>query len=103
MLREGKLVRFRCHTGHAFSADALLTSNGEELEARLWDAVRAADESVIMLNRLGEEFARAGNTAAAQRCFDEALAAHERSRPVREAAIASEEQSVQKLREEASG
>src|SRR5687768_9524021 len=103
MLREGKLVRFRCHTGHAFSADALLASNGEELEARLWDAVRAADESVIMLNRLGEEFAKAGNTAAAERCFDEAREAHERSRPVREAAIATQEQSVQKLREEAAG
>jgi len=77
MLREGKLVRFRCHTGHAFSADALLTSNGEELEARLWDAVRAAD--------------------------DEARAAHERSRPVREAAIASADLSVQNLREEAAG
>jgi hypothetical protein len=56
-----------------------------------------------MLNRLGEEFARAGNTAAAERCFDEARVAHERSRPVREAAIASEELSVQSLREEAAG
>jgi two-component system chemotaxis response regulator CheB len=99
MLREGKVVRFRCHTGHAFSADALLTANSEELEARLWDAVRAADEAVILLNRLGEEFARSGNTAAAERCFDEAREAHERSRPVRETAFGSERLEVGKLRD----
>ena len=104
MLREGKIVRFRCHTGHAFSADTLLTSNREDLEARLWDAVRASDESVLLLNKLGEEFAKSGNTAAAERCFDEAREAHERSQAVREAAIDSDQLNVQKLREkEASG
>ena len=104
MLREGRIVRFRCHTGHAFSADTLLTSNSEDLEARLWDAVRASDEAVLMLNRLAEEFAKAGNTAAAERCFDEARDAHERSRPVREAALSSEHLNVDKLRgKEAAG
>jgi two-component system, chemotaxis family, protein-glutamate methylesterase/glutaminase len=99
MLREGKIVRFRCHTGHAFSADTLLTANGEELEARLWDAVRACDEAVLLLNRLGEEFAKSGNTAAAERCFDEAREAHERSRPMRESAFGSERLSLGRLRE----
>jgi two-component system chemotaxis response regulator CheB len=99
MLREGSIVRFRCHTGHAFSADALLAANSEDLEARLWDAVRASDEAVIMLNRLGEEFARSGNAAAAEKCFDEAREAHERARPVREAAIRAEQLDLQKLRE----
>lgn len=104
MLREDKIVRFRCHTGHAFSGDTLLTSNREDLEARLWDAVRAADESVMLLNRLGEEFAKTGNTAAAERCFDEAREAHERLRPVRDAAIGAEQLNLQKLREkEAAG
>ena len=102
MLREGKIVRFRCHTGHAFSADSLLTSNREDLEARLWDAVRASDESVLLLNKLGEEFEKSGNTAAAERCFDEAREAHERSRAVRETAIDSEQVNVQKLREKES-
>jgi two-component system chemotaxis response regulator CheB len=99
MLREGKIVRFRCHTGHAFSADTLLAANGEDLEARLWDAVRASDESVFLLNRLGEEFAKSGNTAAAERCFDEAREAHECLRTVREAATGIEPLNVQKLRE----
>ena len=101
MLREGKIIRFRCHTGHAFSSDTLLASNSEELEARLWDAVRAADESMILLHRLGEEFARGGNTAAAEKCFDKARELHERIAAVREAALGSEELDMEKLREKA--
>ena len=101
MLREGKIVRFRCHTGHAFSADTLLESTTESIEARLWDAVRASDETVMLLNQLGEEFAKAGNTAAAEKCFDKAREAHERIAPVREAAIENDELGVEKLREKA--
>jgi two-component system, chemotaxis family, protein-glutamate methylesterase/glutaminase len=99
MLREGKVLRFRCHTGHAFSADTLLAANGEELEARLWDAVRASDEAVLLLNRLGEEFAKGGNTAAAQKCFDAAREAHERSEPVREAATGAQQLNLEDLRD----
>jgi two-component system chemotaxis response regulator CheB len=102
-LREGRVMRFRCHTGHAFSAGTLLTANAEDAQARLWDAVRAGDETVFLLNRLGEEFAKAGNTAAAEQCFDKARAAHERMAPVRDAAIDVEELSVEKLREPATG
>ena len=101
MLREGKIVRFRCHTGHAFSADTLLESTTESIEARLWDAVRASDETVMLLNQLGEEFTKAGNTAAAEKCFDKARDAHDRLAPIREAAMENEELGVEKLREKA--
>jgi two-component system, chemotaxis family, protein-glutamate methylesterase/glutaminase len=102
MLREGKIMRFRCHTGHAFSADTLLEAGSETIEARLWDAVRAVDETVLLLNRLGEEFSKSGNIAAAEKCFDKAREAHERLTPVRELAINNEELEIEKLREAAS-
>jgi two-component system chemotaxis response regulator CheB len=103
MIREGKILRFRCHTGHAFSSDTLLEAGSESIEACLWDAVRAVDETVLLLNRLGDEFARSGNTTAAEKCFDKAREAHERLAPVREAAIENELLQTQKLREETSG
>jgi two-component system, chemotaxis family, protein-glutamate methylesterase/glutaminase len=103
MLREGKIIRFRCHTGHAFSSDTLLNAGGELLEARLWDALRAMDETVFLLNRLGEEFARSGNLAAAEKCFDKAREMHERLAPVREATLDSENLDLEKLRENVSG
>ncbi|MBV8031929.1 MAG: chemotaxis protein CheB [Betaproteobacteria bacterium] len=89
-IQEGRIVRFRCHTGHAFSAATLLDGVTEQIEARLWDAVRAYDETVLFLNRMGEQLAKAGNTKAAELCFDKAREAHERSRPVREAALRTE-------------
>jgi two-component system, chemotaxis family, protein-glutamate methylesterase/glutaminase len=89
-LREGAIERYRCHTGHAFSRGALLSATGEQTEARLWDAVRALDEIVLMLNRMGQEFAKAGDTRAAALCFDQAREAHERSQPLREAAKGNE-------------
>jgi two-component system chemotaxis response regulator CheB len=90
LLRDGKIKRFRCHTGHAFSSDALLESATEQVEDRLWDAVRILDETVLLLNQLGEEFAKAGDTKAAEFCFAKARDAYERAQPVREAAMANE-------------
>ena len=71
------------------------------IEAGLWDAVRAADETVMLLNQLGEEFAKAGNTAAAEKCFDKAREARERLAPIREAANDNDELGLEKLREKA--
>lgn len=100
-LHEGKIVRFRCHTGHAFSATTLLNSTTEQVEERLWDAVRALDEIVMLLNSMGEEFAKSGNTRAAERCFDKAREAHERSQPIREAATRNEDLSLDEVRDQA--
>src|SRR4051812_23341761 len=100
-IHEGKIVRFRCHTGHAFSASTLLNSTTEQVEERLWDAVRALDETVMLLNSIGEEFAKTGNTRAAERCFDQARDAHERSQPIREAAMRNKDLSLDEARDHA--
>jgi two-component system, chemotaxis family, protein-glutamate methylesterase/glutaminase len=100
MLRDGKLVRFRCHTGHALSSGTLLESATEEAERRLFDAVRALDETIMLLHRLGAEYAKTGDTAAAEQCFNRARAAYERSRPIREAAFDNEQLSLDDVRHE---
>jgi two-component system chemotaxis response regulator CheB len=102
MIREGRIVRFRCHTGHAFSADSLLNCTTEQVEERLWDALRALDETVMLLNNLGEEFAKNGDTRAAERCFDKAREAHNRAQPIREAAMQQEKLSLDDLSAQAS-
>jgi len=102
MFRDGNIIRFRCHTGHAVSSGTLLESATEQVEQRLLDAVRALDETIMLLNQLGEEFAKKGNTASAEQCFNRARDAYERSRPIREAAMASEEFSTDTLRQQAS-
>lgn len=100
--RDGNIVRFRCHTGHAMSAGALLASNTEQVEQRLLDALRALDETIMLLNKLGEDYAQQGNTTAAEQCFNRARDAFERSRPIREAALHNEEFATDGLRQQAS-
>jgi hypothetical protein len=52
----------------------------------------------MMLNAVGERFASAGNTRAAEQCFDKAREAHERSKPLREAANDNEALSTEQLK-----
>src|SRR5436190_5682210 len=99
MFREGNIVRFRCHTGHALSSGTLLEAGTEQVERRLFDALRAPDETIMLLNRLGEQYAGVGNTKAAEQCFNRARDAFERSRPIREAALANEELTTDDLRQ----
>lgn len=60
-LQEGQRVRFRCHTGPAFSADALLASLTEKIENSLYNTIRGIEESVLLLNHIGDHYAEAIN------------------------------------------
>jgi two-component system chemotaxis response regulator CheB len=51
-LKHGKLLRFRCHTGHAFTADALLKSTQHSLEETLWVALRMMEERKNLLTNI---------------------------------------------------
>ncbi|MBC7448790.1 MAG: chemotaxis protein CheB [Hymenobacteraceae bacterium] len=48
-LNHGQVLRYRCHTGHAFSADALLKDSQEEIEETLWVALRMMEERKNLL------------------------------------------------------
>jgi len=56
-LRDGDLLRFRCHVGHAFSAESLMADQSEELESALWAALRSLEENAALSRRMA---ARAG-------------------------------------------
>jgi two-component system, chemotaxis family, protein-glutamate methylesterase/glutaminase len=49
---EGDRVRFRCHTGHAYSAESLLAAIGEGADAALWNAIRALEEGALLIDRM---------------------------------------------------
>lgn len=48
----GVFQHFRCHVGHAFSLEALVREQSEELERALWAAVRSLEESARISRRI---------------------------------------------------
>lgn len=53
-IEEGDLLRFRCHVGHAFGADAVLQSQGEEVDRLLDTLLRAHRERAALARRMAE-------------------------------------------------
>ena len=47
--------RFRCHTGHAFTASALLDSQTEKIEETLWVSLRMLEERRNLLNNMEQK------------------------------------------------
>jgi two-component system, chemotaxis family, protein-glutamate methylesterase/glutaminase len=53
---EGGHLRYRCHTGHAFSHSSLLIEQTEELENSVYAALRVVEEKAAALRRLAERW-----------------------------------------------
>jgi two-component system chemotaxis response regulator CheB len=53
-VKEGAVVKYRCHVGHGFSTDTLLSRQAIEIEQALWSAVRAFDERAELQRRTAE-------------------------------------------------
>ena len=51
---DGEVVRYRCHVGHAYTADSMVGAHAALVEAALWSAVRALEEKAQLSRRLAE-------------------------------------------------
>jgi two-component system chemotaxis response regulator CheB len=50
-IQEGTLTRYRCHTGHGFTAKSLLSGVTQTVEDSMWNAIRALEEIVMLLQQ----------------------------------------------------
>lgn len=64
---DGSLLRFRCHVGHAFTAEILLSEQDANLDNALWRALRALEENAALSRRMAERSERVGMTELARR------------------------------------
>jgi two-component system chemotaxis response regulator CheB len=89
-LNDDDLLRYRCHVGHAYSADGLRAEQANALEEALWTAIRSLEESASLARRLAYR-ARQGNNLKSARHFDaRAQEDEERADLVRRALAGSE-------------
>jgi two-component system chemotaxis response regulator CheB len=100
-LKDGDLLRFRCHTGHAFSVDSLLAALTATIEDQLWSSVRSLEESLLLLNQLGDHFAEAQQTRLAAVYYQHANAANAQAQLVRQALAQRELLSKDRLQQQA--
>ena len=62
---DNDVLRYRCHVGHALSAEALSDGQSEMLEAALWSAVRALEEQIVLAKRIVDRARKANHNRAA--------------------------------------
>ena len=97
-LEEGGRERFRCHTGHAFSADNLLTSLTERVEESLWTTIRNIEESVLLMRHLARHL-KDHDPRNAKEFLKKADEAEKRSEMVRQAVYEHEELNIERVTE----
>jgi two-component system chemotaxis response regulator CheB len=84
------ILRYRCHVGHAYSAESLTEGQSSMLEEALWSAVRALEEQMVLANRIVER-ARRANQERAVRIFERrAREAEQHSSMIRQLLLAAE-------------
>ena len=52
---DDAILRYRCHVGHGFTADALAQVQREKLDAALWTALRGMRERAQLLRRMEDD------------------------------------------------
>lgn len=100
-IADGELRRYRCHTGHAFSADSLLAAVTSSSEEQLWSAVRSLEENQLLLTHLGDHFAEANQPTLAAVYYQHARAAITQTQLVRQALGLHAPLSTERLRQQA--
>jgi two-component system, chemotaxis family, protein-glutamate methylesterase/glutaminase len=64
---KGNSLRYRCHTGHAFSGSVLLAEQTAKIEETLWVALRMFEERRNLLVNMSHRSSRGFSPSAAER------------------------------------
>lgn len=65
-IKDGRPLRYRCHTGHAFTARSLDNAQAGAAEHALWAGLRALHEREMLLRRLATVAQATGDLAQAE-------------------------------------
>ncbi len=88
-IQEEGLDHFRCRVGHSYSSETILAAKEEAVEAALWAALRALEESAALARRSAERSARRKLNAVAARYRERAETTQEHGRLLRHILLAA--------------
>jgi two-component system chemotaxis response regulator CheB len=96
-IQEGNLFRFRCHTGHSFTADALLEEIMRTIGDLIWQVQRGFQEGSMLLEHIGTHMQERGEMAKARVFLAKALELNQRATAFQKLAIGHESLSEESL------
>ena len=85
-MKEGTLFRFRCHTGHAYSIESLLTDITEKMDDALWNSIRAFEEGELFMRHMAQHLDHGENSESAESILKRADETKRRANLMRQAA-----------------
>ena len=71
-IKEGKLSRYRCHTGHGFNEAALLEGIMQSTGEMIWQVARGLQEGQMRLEHMARHMQDAGEQERAEQVFAKA-------------------------------
>jgi two-component system chemotaxis response regulator CheB len=83
-LHEDERIRFRCHTGHAYSAESLLAAINEGIEHAMSTAHRTLEEGSLFMKRMAGQLAQREEREASTRLMEASDRARRRAEAMRE-------------------
>ncbi|HKY41820.1 MAG TPA: chemotaxis protein CheB [Pyrinomonadaceae bacterium] len=87
---DREILRYRCHVGHAFSAESLNDGQSQMLEVALWSAVRALEEQMMLAKRIVERARKSNHQRAASLFEKRAHDAEEHSMVIRQLLLSAQ-------------
>jgi two-component system chemotaxis response regulator CheB len=82
-LRDGKLISFRCHVGHAYTADGMVARHTEKLDAALWTALRTLEDNAALRRHMADNMRERGLEQIADKYDDQAEQLEDRADVIR--------------------
>ncbi|HEX8659843.1 MAG TPA: chemotaxis protein CheB, partial [Hymenobacter sp.] len=89
-LVEGNLIRYRCHTGHAYTISALLSEVTQSVESMLYQSMRGLEETKMLLQKIGEHFASSNQPSVADLFFRRSAQTGKQARVVHDSILEQE-------------
>jgi two-component system chemotaxis response regulator CheB len=83
-MREGSIVRFRCHTGHAYSMQSLLAEVDESIDSSLGGVLRTLHERSFLLREAAALARQRNDSIDAEKLERRAHECDQRSRTIRD-------------------
>jgi len=93
-IKDPELLCYRCHVGHAYSAEALSEGQSQMLEVALWSAVRALEEQTVLARRIVERARKANHERAARLFERRAREAEEHGTVLRQLLLTGQKQEI---------